>query len=270
MTTAIAVVQNNAGSDIKINRLQLNTLITQAVDTGARVIVLPEMCLCMDGAQYAALASDPYTLGWFAEQAKQHGVFLMAGAVPQVSPDGDQRLRSSLLVFNDRGQQIARYDKIHLFDVNINDAQGRYAESERFAPGHCIEVIDTPVGRIGLSICFDLRFPEHFQALRDADAELIVVPAAFTYTTGAAHWSVLLRARAIEQQCYVIAANQCGWHDAKRQSWGHSQIIDPWGKVLVELAHEIGTASADIDLNYLNEIRQQMSLKPKQKTPKPA
>ncbi|HEX4974579.1 MAG TPA: carbon-nitrogen hydrolase family protein [Pseudomonadales bacterium] len=261
MKPRIAVVQNSATADIDANKSQLAKLIADAATTGAQLIVLPEMCLCMDGAQYAALASAPHTLSWFAEQAKQHSIFLIAGAVPQLSPDGDSRLRSSLLVFNDQGQQIARYDKIHLFDVNIGDAQGRYAESERFAPGHSIEVIDSPFGKIGLSICFDLRFPEHFQALRDAGAELIIVPAAFTYTTGEAHWSVLLRARAIEQQCYVIAANQCGWHDAKRQTWGHSQIIDPWGKVLVELEHDIGVASADFDLDYLNEVRRRMPLR---------
>lgn len=261
MKPRIALVQNTATADIDTNKSQLAKLIANAAATAARLIVLPEMCLCMDGAQYAALASDPYTLTWFAEQAKQHSVYLIAGAVPQTSPDGDPRLRSSLLAFNDQGQQVSRYDKIHLFDVNIGDAQGRYAESERFAPGHGIEVIDSPFGKIGLSICFDLRFPEHFQALRDAGAELIIVPAAFTYTTGAAHWSILLRARAIEQQCYVIAANQCGWHDAKRQTWGHSQIIDPWGKVLVELEHDIGVASADLDLDYLNEVRRRMPLR---------
>lgn len=265
MNSRIAVVQNTAGSDISANRAQLAQLVAEAAHTGARVIVLPEMCLCMDGAQYAKLAADPFTLSWFAELASEQGVWLVAGAVPQSSPDGDPRLRSALLVFNEQGQQVARYDKIHLFDVSVGDAQGRYAESERFSPGSTPVVVDTPLGRLGLSICYDLRFPEHFQALRDAGAEIIVVPAAFTYTTGAAHWQILLRARAIEQQCYVVAANQCGWHDHKRQTWGHSQIIDPWGSVLAELAHDIGVASADIEPERIHSVRQRMPLRPARK-----
>ena len=258
--SGIALVQCNAGSDIVANQGQLQVLVANAVETGAQVILLPEMCLCMDGLQYAAIAADPNIILWFSSLARENGVWLMVGAVPQASPDTEPRLRSSLLVFNDQGKQLARYDKRHLFDVSVDDGQGRYTESERFAPGKEIVVLDTPVGRVGLSICYDLRFPEHFQALRDAGAEIIVIPAAFTYTTGEAHWQTLLRARAIEQQCYVVAANQCGWHDAKRQTWGHSQIIDPWGRVLVELQHEVGVAQAEMDQALVADVRKRMPL----------
>ena len=259
----IALVQCNAGSDIAANQGQLQVLVANAVETGAQVILLPEMCLCMDGLQYAAIAADPSVILWFSNLARENGVWLMVGAVPQSSPDAEPRLRSSLLVFNDQGEQLARYDKIHLFDVSVEDGQGRYIESDRFAPGKEVVVVDTPVGRLGLSICYDLRFPEHFQALRDAGAEIIVVPAAFTYTTGEVHWQTLLRARAIEQQCYVVAANQCGWHDAKRQTWGHSQIIDPWGRVLVALQHEVDVAWAEVDQTLVADVRKRMPLRPK-------
>jgi nitrilase len=164
-------------------------------------------------------------------------------------------------VFNPKGEQIARYDKIHLFDVDVGDAHSRYRESERFAPGTDIVVVDTPFGNVGLSICFDVRFPEHYLALRNAGAEILLVPAAFTYTTGKAHWEVLLRARAIEQQCYVIAANQCGWHDDKRQTWGHSMVIDPWGDVMAQLNDTPGVVVVEIDLKGVAQRRAAMPLR---------
>lgn len=260
MMNQIAVVQNNAGSDIEANKAQLAILIADAASTGATVILLPEMCLCMDGSQYHHIAESTEYTEWFAQQAQHYGVWLLVGAIPQLCPDGDPRVRSALLVFNAQGELVSRYDKIHLFDVNVGDSQGRYAESERFAPGSELLVVDSPVGKIGLAICFDLRFPEHFQALRDLGAEILVVPAAFTYTTGEVHWQTLLRARAIEQQCYVVAANQCGWHDTKRQTWGHSQIIDPWGRVMTELDHDMGVTSAEIDLQRVQDVREKMPL----------
>ncbi len=256
----IAVVQSNAGSDIQANINQLSMLIARATETGAEMILLPEMCLCMDGSQYAAMAVDSNTHLCISKLARKHNVWIILGAVPQASPSLDTRLRSSLLVFDDQGEQVARYDKIHLFDAAVGDAQGCYKESDHFSPGESPVVIDSPVGRIGLSICYDLRFAEHFQALRNAGAELIVVPAAFTYKTGEAHWQVLLRARAIEQQCYIVAANQCGWHDAKRQTWGHSQIIDPWGRVMAQLENEVDVISAEVDLALVSDIRKRMPM----------
>ena len=260
VSTSVAVIQCNSGADTEANKAQLAGLIAEAAEQHAKVILLPEMCLNMDGAQYQALASDPATVEWFASQARVNGVWLLAGAVPQPCPDDDPRVRSALLVFNDQGELVKRYDKIHLFDVDVGDAQGSYRESARFAPGTDLVVVDTPAGRVGLSICFDLRFPQHFTTLRDMGAEILVVPAAFTYTTGEAHWEILLRARAIENQCFLLAANQCGWHDDKRRTWGHSMIIDPWGTVLGQLEHEPAALVCAIDSAQVAERRRLMPL----------
>lgn len=257
----LAVIQCNSGANTQANQAQLSALIAKAAGQGAKLLLLPEMCLNMDGRQYAAMAEDASLLEWSSAQAREHGVWLIMGAMPQPSPDGDPRVRSACLVFNDQGEQVARYDKIHLFDVDVGDRQGQYRESERFAPGHEWVVVETPYGKVGLSICFDLRFPEQFQALVNAGAEILVVPAAFTHRTGAAHWEVLLRARAIETQCIVMAANQCGWHDESRQTWGHSMIIDAWGDCLGTLAEAPDVLVAEVDLAEISARRRAMPLK---------
>ena len=259
--TRAAVIQINSQADIARNQQVIEQAVADAAEQGALLALLPEMFLSMDGQQYAAIAADDGYLNWLCELALQHGIWLVAGAMPLPSPDGDPRVRSASLVISASGECVARYDKIHLFDAEVGDVQGRYRESERFAPGSDIVVVDTPVGRLGLTICFDVRFPELFRALRDKGAELICVPAAFTYTTGQAHWEVLLRARAIETQCYVLAANQCGWHDERRQTWGHSMIIDPWGEILAALQEQPGIALADTDSDSLVSVRERIPLK---------
>lgn len=261
IATSFAAIQCNSADNIEENKASLAMLISQAAEQGAKLILLPEMCLCMDGTQYQAMAHDSALITWLSQQANMHDVWLFAGAVPQTSPDGDPRVRSAFLVFNSLGEQVARYDKIHLFDVDVGDAQSRYRESERFSSGSDIVVVDTPFGNVGLSICFDLRFPEHYLALRNAGADILLVPAAFTHTTGKAHWEVLLRARAIEQQCYLIAANQCGWHDDKRQTWGHSMVIDPWGEIVTQLGEQPGVALAKVDLTDVVKRRAAMPLR---------
>lgn len=255
---AVACIQMNSTGSIVDNLKQAETLLQQAAAEGAVLVLLPEMFLSLDAKQYTALATDSGYVQLLSDWAKQYKVWLVAGAIPQPSPDG--RLYSACLVFDDRGDNVAQYNKIHLFDAQVDDVQGRYQESKHFAPGDETVVIDTPVGRLGLSICFDIRFPQLFQRLRQQGAEIIAVPAAFTYLTGQAHWQVLLRARAIETQCYVLAANQCGQHDHKRHTWGHSQIISPWGEVLSELAHQPGVISSQIDLHRVKDIRQKMPL----------
>ncbi|WP_430461373.1 carbon-nitrogen hydrolase family protein [Thalassolituus sp. LLYu03] len=254
----IAAIQISSQPDIEQNLSAIAERLADAAAAGAVLALLPEMALTLDGRQYQAIAADSQYPRRLGELAAQHGIWLVAGAVPMPCPDGDPRVRSATLVFNDQGHQIARYDKIHLFDVDVGDAHGSYRESERFAPGDELVVVDTPAGKLGLAICYDLRFPELFHQLRARGADILSLPAAFTYTTGEAHWQVLLRARAIETQCYVLAANQCGWHDDKRQTWGHSQIIDPWGRVLTELGHEPGVALADTDAELLADIRRKM------------
>ncbi|WP_221797544.1 carbon-nitrogen hydrolase family protein [Oceanobacter mangrovi] len=255
----VAAIQMNSLADPEQNFEQALQLLQQARDAGALLALVPEMFLSMNGKCYQDLAGD---LGWIdrlGNAARDLGIWLVAGAVPQRDPDpAETRVRSASMVFDDQGELVARYDKIHLFDVSVGDAQGSYRESERFSPGDEVVVVDTPVGKLGLSICYDVRFPELYRKLREQGAELITVPAAFTWKTGQAHWDILLRARAVEQQCYVIAANQCGWHDDKRQTWGHSCIIDAWGRPLQSLGEEPGVVIADIDLAELHALRQRM------------
>ena len=156
---------------------------------------------------------------------------------------------------------MARYDKSHLFDVDVSDGVGAYRESDHICPGREPQVVDSPWGTLGLSVCYDLRFPEHYRELVDAGAEILMVPSAFTYATGRAHWEVLLRARAIETQCFVIAANQGGWHDEKRRTYGHSTIIHPWGQVLAQKDEGEGVVVADIDMAELRECRRRMRMR---------
>jgi nitrilase len=163
-------------------------------------------------------------------------------------------------VYDASGQVIARYDKMHLFDVKVADRQAEYSESRSFEAGDQPVVVDTSIGRLGLTICYDLRFPELYRTLQEAGAEIFTVPSAFTRTTGEAHWEVLLRARAIENQCFVVAANQGGVHNQTRETFGHSMIVDPWGKVLDRLTVGEGVAIADINLKQMNRIRQDMPI----------
>lgn len=266
--TRVALVQMNSVVNVATNQQQIEAHIHEAAGQGAELILLPEMCLSMDADKYQGIASSPQILNWFSDLSKTHRIWLVAGAVPQpVASDstnvGEQPVHSALLVFNPEGEQVARYNKVHLFDVEVSDPQGCYRESDRFAAGDQYQTLPTPLGHLGLSICFDLRFPDQFQAMREAGAEIMLVPAAFTHKTGEAHWEVLLRARAIETQCYLLAANQCGWHDDKRQTYGHSMIIDPWGKVIAKLDEEPGVVITDLNLSLLQDIRTKMPLRSK-------
>jgi nitrilase len=192
---------------------------------------------------------------FLAQQAKQLGIWIIGGTIPIASQDPN-KVYAACLVYNDQGQCVARYDKIHLFDVTVTPNTEIYRESNAITPGEKIVVVDTPVGRVGLAVCYDIRFPELFREMLKQDVEIIALPTAFTLKTGQAHWEVLTRARAIENQCYLIAACQTGTHENGRQTYGHSLIIDPWGKILNCLPDTIGTVTADINLLKLQEIRQ--------------
>ena len=269
MNRGIAALQMNSTANRADNLQCAEVLIATAVGQGAKLLVLPENFALLGGESLyqAGLRetqnSDDSTLrNWLSSMARQYGVWMVAGSIPMASrPDGerlDQLVRATCLVFNNRGDEVARYDKIHLFDVDVADDYGSYRESDTVEPGNQLVLVDTPCGRLGLTICYDLRFAEQFYLLREQGAEIISVPSAFTATTGAAHWEVLLRARAIETQCYVVAPNQTGKHSTTRHSYGHSIIIDPWGKVLASLTDEIAVISADVDLEHLAEVRQRM------------
>lgn len=262
----VAVIQMVSGEDIATNLVHARRLLEQAADEGARLAVLPENFAAMgkiNPANIAALEAQQQgpILSWLAQTARELGLWIVGGTLPLL-PVGQTAGKpcASSLVFNGFGECVARYDKLHLFDAAVGDQQGSYKESERYARGQTCTVIDTPVGRLGLTICYDLRFPELYSALRDAGAELISVPSAFTALTGAAHWQVLLRARAIETQCVLLAANQGGEHGVGRETFGHSAIIDAWGRVLAELPTGEGCITHAYPRVEQAVIRQRMPL----------
>lgn len=263
---AVAVIQMVSGEDIASNLTQARQLLEQAAEDGARLAVLPENFAALGNvnvAQIAALEAQQQgpILAWLAQAARELGLWIVGGTLPLL-PAGRSAGKpcASSLLFNEYGECVARYDKLHLFDAAVADGQGRYQESERFTAGQGCTVVDTPVGRLGMSVCYDLRFAELYGALRDAGAELISVPSAFTAVTGAAHWHVLLRARAIETQCVMLAANQGGVHGAGRETYGHSAIVDAWGRVLVELPKGAGWVSHSYPRNEQLNIRQRMPI----------
>lgn len=269
-TNKVAAVQMVSTGDIHANLAAAGRLIDAAVSRGAALVLLPENFAVLDGGplrQYAEVegAAGSLLQEFLRQQALTHGITLVAGTIPLLSRPGstgdmltDGRVRPACLVYLPDGTMAARYDKMHLFDVKVEDRQAEYSESRSFEPGDAVVTVATPLGRLGLSICYDLRFPELYRKLREQEAELVTVPSAFTHTTGKAHWEFLLRARAIENQCYVIAANQGGVHNAKRETWGHSMIIDPWGVILDQIESGEGVAVAAVDLNAMARIRRDM------------
>lgn len=264
MNPRIAVIQMVSGERFEDNLQTATRLVREAADAGARLALLPENFALFDSANLRTLAERGDELrARIAGLASEAGIWLVAGSLPQAErPDGTvvpaPRVRASCLVFDDRGMLQARYDKRHLFDVDVADAQRSYRESGYIEPGEKPVVVETPFGCLGLSICYDLRFPAHYQALRDAGAELITAPSAFTAVTGAAHWEVLLRARAIENQCYLLGADQGGRHSNRRETWGHSMIVGPWGEVLGVQAQGDGVVVSEIDPARLRQLRDEM------------
>lgn len=264
----VAAIQMVSGDDIDSNLEDARRLLAQAAGLGARVAVLPENFAVMSTARMIECGRrearpDAPVQSFLAQQAAALGLWIVGGSLPLGSrPDGSEltdHVRAACLVFNDQGQQVARYDKIHLFDAIVEDAQGQYRESDTFEPGDDIVVLDTPAGRLGLSICYDLRFPELFRRLREQGAEWVTLPSAFTWNTGDAHWHALVRARAIENQLWVVAPGQGGYNSERRRTYGHSMVTDPWGRILTELGEEgPGVVTAELDHDRLTEIRTRM------------
>ncbi len=256
--TRVAAVQMCSGTDVDANLRSACGLIGEARETGARVVVLPENFSVMAGdaaerARAALGGAGEETRAVLAGVAREHGIWVVAGSVPY-SVDDKRRQRSACLVFDDSGALVARYDKMHLFDVRVGPDEA-YRESDDFEPGDDLVVVDTPCGRLGLTICYDVRFPELYRALGEQGAQWFAVPSAFTVPTGRAHWEVLLRARAIENLAYVVAPAQSGLHANGRQTWGHAMIVDPWGEVQACRESGEGVVWADIDLERLATIR---------------
>ena len=257
-TVRVASVQMVSSTSIEENVVAVRRLVAGAAGDGAQLIVLPEFFPMIGATDEARLAirevpGQGRLQSFLAELAKTHGIWLVGGSIPLKGTDPHRALNSTL-VFDPQGVQASRYDKMHLFGFKAGAES--YDESLSIEAGDVPVAFDTPFARIGLSICYDLRFPEYFRQLGDVD--ILILPAAFTATTGEAHWEVLLRARAIENQCYVIASAQGGRHETGRKTWGHSMIIDPWGEILSVLPSGEGWICADFNRQRLETIRHRL------------
>ncbi|MBK1716903.1 carbon-nitrogen hydrolase family protein [Thiocystis violacea] len=255
----IGAVQMATGPNISANLFEVERLTKEAVDEGARLVVLPENFAFMGKTDREQLAvREPDGEGplqsFLARLSKQLGVWLVGGTIPLAGDDPD-KVRAACLVFDDRGERVARYDKIHLFDVNLPGVDERYHESAVIEAGSELVVIDSPFGRLGVAVCYDLRFPELFRRMLDSTVEILAIPAAFTAITGKAHWESLVRARAIENLTYVVAAAQGGFHINGRETHGHSMIVDPWGTILAQVPRGTGYVCSTIDREFLDSVR---------------
>jgi deaminated glutathione amidase len=259
----IAAIQMASGPSVNSNLLEAGRLIAQAAKGGAGLVVLPENFAIMGMSEHDKVkvreqeGKGPIQT-FLSQQAAKHKIWLVGGTVPMVA-ESDGKIRAACLLYDDHGKLAARYDKIHLFDVSLEESGERYTESETIEAGPVeVVVANTPFGRLGLAICYDLRFPEQFRAMLDRGMELLALPSAFTAVTGKAHWEVLVRARAIENLCYVVAAGQGGYHLNGRETHGDSMIVDPWGHVMDRLVHGSGVVIADIDRDKLASIRRNL------------
>jgi len=255
----IAAVQMATGPNVSANLLETERLVAEAADNGARLVVLPENFAFMgkrdqDQLSLVEADNDGPLQEFLSQTAKKYGIWLVGGTVPLQAHDAG-KVRAACMLYDDRGQRTARYDKVHLFDVHLVDADERYVESATIEPGDAVVVADTPLGRVGLAVCYDLRFPEMFRAMLDKGVEIIAIPASFTAITGKAHWEVLVRARAVENLAYVVAAAQGGYHINGRETHGHSMLVDPWGTVLAQVARGNGTVTCDFDRDYQATVR---------------
>jgi predicted amidohydrolase len=253
----IALLQMTAGIDPAANAATIEGAVTEAKASGAVMLFTPEMSGLLDRDRERAAASivkeaDDVVLAATRAAARRHGLWVHLGSLAIRRDDG--RLANRGFVIDDRGEIRARYDKLHLFDVDLPTGE-RWRESASYVAGDAAVLVETPAGTLGPTICYDLRFPDLYRALSDAGATVLSVPAAFTRPTGAAHWHVLLRARAIEAGCFVVAAAQTGVHADERATFGHSLVVDPWGEVLLDMGEAPGVAFADIDPARVAEVR---------------
>lgn len=251
-----ALVQMVSAVDIDTNLAVVSELVEKAVRANASIVLLPEnfaqMAYCeADKLKAAETFGQGKIQAHIAKLARDYSIWIVAGTIPV---RGIERIRAACLVFDDKGDCVARYDKIHLFDVSVSQVENHF-ESAVIEPGREVVVVDTPIGRMGLSVCYDLRFPELYRALVAKGAQIFTVPSAFTETTGKVHWEVLLKARAIENQCYVLAPNQGGTHQNGRTTFGHSMAVDSWGKLQTCHPQGEGLILTDIDLIAQDKLR---------------
>jgi deaminated glutathione amidase len=256
----VACVQTNSGPEVGPNIEAVLPLIGEAHAAGAELVLLPENVAMIEPDQAkqrekAIPEAEHPALAAFAAAAGRLGLWLLIGSLAIRRDDG--RVANRSLLVDTSGRVVARYDKIHLFDVDLGTGES-YRESAVIAPGDRIVVAPTPWGRLGMSVCYDLRFPQLYRALAKAGADFLAIPAAFTRTTGAAHWHVLARARAIETGCYVLAPAQCGTHARGRLTFGHSLIVDPWGVVLADGGEDVGVVTAELDPAKVADARRRV------------
>ncbi|ATE60826.1 carbon-nitrogen hydrolase family protein [Thauera sinica] len=257
-TIRIAAIQTVSGPDVGENLATAGRLIGEAAAAGARLVALPEYFPLISGderdkVRFRETDGEGPIQSFLADAARRHGVWLVGGTLPLVA-GVDDKVRNTTLVFDDQGRRVARYDKIHLF--GFQRGSERYDEAATIEPGREVVRFASPAGSTGLSVCYDLRFPELFRAF--GEVNLIILPSAFTYTTGRAHWEVLLRARAIENLCYVMAPAQGGRHPSGRVTWGHTMIVDPWGEILACQDEGPGVVLADLDPVRLASVRESL------------
>jgi deaminated glutathione amidase len=249
-----------SGPDVAANLAEAAEWITAAATAGAKLIALPENFALMGASdinrrKVAEEDGQGRIQEFLVQTAQRHGVWLVGGTIPLRA--ADKKVWATCLLYNDRGERVARYDKMHLFDVRLSNGE-RYQESYSIEPGNSVVVADTPFGRVGLAVCYDLRFPELFRRMLDRRVEIYVVPSAFTAHTGRAHWEVLVRARAIENLAFLVAPDQGGRHPDGRETHGDSMIVSPWGEVLARRAVGAGVVTADCDLAQLRAVREQL------------
>ncbi|MGH8426931.1 MAG: carbon-nitrogen hydrolase family protein [Gammaproteobacteria bacterium] len=254
-----AVIQMNSGAEVGPNLRRAAHLLTRAAEAGAALAVLPENFACMpanaaDRHRAAEREGEGVIQDFLAATATRLKLWIVGGTIP-IRTRG-KRVAAAVLVYDAQGRRVARYDKFHLFDVDVPGRRESYRESRHFVAGKKLVAIATPLGRMGLAVCYDLRFPEMFRALTLAQScELFAVPSAFTAATGAAHWQLLVRTRALENQCFLLAAAQAGSHPGGRETHGESTIVGPWGEPLAELRRRPGIAVAGIDLSSQTRLR---------------
>ncbi len=258
----VAAIQMASGPNVNANLLEAGRLISKAVEAGAGMVVLPENFAIMglneqDKVNIREQDGAGPIQEFLSQQAKKYGIWIVGGTIPMVAPS-DSKVLATCLVYNEKGQRVARYNKMHLFDVSLDSGTEKYTESETIEHGEEVVVIDSPFGRMGIAVCYDLRFPEMFRSMLDEGMELLVLPAAFTAITGKAHWEVLVRARAIENLCHVVAAAQGGYHLSGRETHGDSMVVNPWGVVIDRLPRGSGVVIGDIDREQLASIRRSL------------
>jgi deaminated glutathione amidase len=254
----VGLIQMVSSTHVAENLDFLEQALIKAHEERVSLVVLPENFVCMGFNDEKFRIAEPYGQGPIQDKlsqlAKKFRLWIVAGTLP-IKTSGT-RVRASSIVFDEQGVHVARYDKIHLFDVRISDKEA-HQESLTIEPGNELVVVDTPIGKLGLSVCYDLRFAALYQKLVYKGAQLFTVPSAFTAATGQAHWELLLRARAVENLCFVLAANQCGHHENGRHTYGHSMIVEPWGSIMEQKKTGTGLLTADIDLKRLHQLRHQ-------------